>query len=234
MNPSLVQLRSTAFIPVVITYNEENRSRFANLLPDSQVMEIMPQSPNTIIQSGITLGAPFQYVKYNRSIMFNGHRVDIVETRQNEQIASEKDFVDFCIDVFTKIIPEVGCYTRFAYAPLMAVDEIDGFNCNLWWNKILKGTTQEGLPMQEINVTFLLKKNILINEKEITLNLHHNLYDGYRFDSKGDKINDSILAAFDINTLEKNNLSFKNDDVVSFFEIALKEKDILLDNYFAL
>ncbi len=234
MNPSVVQYRSTAFIPVVITYNEENKRRFANLLPDSQVMEIMPQSPNTIIQSGITLGAPFQYVKDNRSIMFNGHRIDIVETRQNEQIASEKDFVDFCIDVFTKITPEVGCYTRFAYVPLFAIDENEEFNCNQWWKTLLVNTSQIGLPMQEINVTFLLKKNIFINEKEVTLNLHHNLYDGYRLDNKGDKINDSILAAFDINTLEKNNLSFKNDDVVSFFEIALKEKNILLDNYFAL
>jgi hypothetical protein len=66
------------------------------------------------------------------------------------------------------------------------------------------------------------------------LNLHHNLYDGYRFDSKGDKINDSILASFDINTLDNKYLSFKNDDVASFFEIALKEKDLLLNNYFAL
>lgn len=234
MNPSVVQLRSTVFIPVVISYNEENRNRFSHLLSGSQVMEILPQSNNTIIQAGITLGAPFQFVKDNRSIMFNGHRIDIVETRQNEQISNEIDFVDFCINVFAEISPEVGYYTRFAYAPLLAADEIDGFSCNLWWNKILKNTTQRGFPMQEINVTFLLKKNVVINEREITINLHHNLYDGYRFDSKGDKINDSILAAFDINTLEKECLSFKNDDVSSFFDIALQEKNLLVENYFAL
>lgn len=234
MNPSVVQFRSTAFIPVVITYNEENRSRFSNLLPDSQVMETLPQSTNTIIQSGITLGAPFQYVKDNRSIIFNGHRIDIVEKRLNEQISSERDFMDFCINVFTRITPEIGHYTRFAYAPLLAVDEIDGFSCNLWWNKILNKTTQMGLPMKEINVTFLLKKDVIINEKEITLNLHHNLYDGYRFDNKGDKINDSILAAFDINTVQQECLSFKNDDMESFFELAIKEKSLLFDNYFAL
>lgn len=232
MNPSVVQYRSTAFIPVVITYNEENRSRFANLLPDSQVMEIMPQSTNTIIQSGITLGAPFQYVKNNRSIMFNGHRIDIVETRQNEQIASEKDFVDFCIDVFTKITPEVGCYTRFAYAPLFAIDENEKFNCNQWWKTLLVNTSQIGLPMNEINLIFLLKKDVDINGKKIALNLHHNISDGYRYDENETRINDSIIVTFDINTVQEDGYLFYKNDVRSFFILALNERKKLLDYYF--
>ena len=177
-------------------------------------------------------GGPWKIVKDGRSIIFNQVNVDIIENRVNDQISSEEEFVEFCVKVFETITKFVNCNTRMAYAPTFAMDEIDDFRCKDWWDTMFASTSIAGMNMQDINLTFLMKKGIDINGKKLTLNIHHKILDGYRYDQNNVKTNDSIIVTLDINTVQDNAIELKADDVRVFFEKAVEEKMKLMKNYF--
>ena len=233
MNPSVVKLRGTAFLPVSIGYNEENENKFRVLLPGGQVQPLMPMSQETMIQSGMRLGEPWQIVKNSRSISFNYSRVDIVDIRINDQIASEVEFVEFCIETFSKLLKDVGYYTRIAYSPTFAMDEIDEFNCKEWWRTIFVDITKASLPMKEINLTYLLTKSIQLGDVDFAFNIHHTIFDGYKCDENQEKVNDTIIITLDMNTAEGDNVILKDNVIAPFFKEAINEKDVLMKRYFS-
>ena len=232
MNPSIVQLRGTVFMPVSIGYNEENEKKFKDLLPEGRVLPIIPMSQETIIRGGMRLGEPWQLVKNGRSISFNYARVDIVEIRTDNQIATELEFVKYCTETFSKLLKEVGYFTRLAYSPTFAMDEIGDFKCKNWWNTIFVNTNRAGYAMHDINLSYYLTKEIQLRDKSITLNLHHKIFDGYRYDDKQVKVNDSIIITLDLNTAEIDNVMLRESDIFSFFEEVLDEKISLMKMYF--
>lgn len=234
MNPSVVKLRGTAFMPVSIGYNEENENKFRVLLPGGRVQPIMPMPQETIIRSGMRLGEPWQMEKNGRSISFNYTRVDIVENRANDQIATEAEFVNFCIDTFSKLLKDVGYYTRIAYSPTFAMDEKDEFNCKDWWRTIFVDVTKAGLPMKEINLTYLLTKTIKLGNVDFAFNIHHTIFDGYKCDSNQVKVNDSIIITLDLNTAEGDNVIIKDNVITPFFKEAMNEKDVIMKKYFCI
>ena len=93
-------------------------------------------------------------------------------------------------------------------------------------------TTQAGVSMQEVNLTYVLKKGFDLNGKKLTLNMHHNIFDGYRYNANNVKENDSIIITLDINTVPQSDIKLDSADVKLFFEKALKEKENLMKNYF--
>lgn len=231
MNPSIVQLRGTVFMPISIGYNEENAKKIRDFLPGGQIQPLMPVSQETIIRSEMRLGEPWQIVKNGRSITFNYTRVDIVEIRTDDQIETENRFVQYCTDTFSKLLKDVGYYTRIAYSPTFAMDEIGDFNCNRWWNTMIANSDRTGYVMQERNLTFLLDKNVQIGDKNVILNMHHKMFDGYKYDKNQIKINDSIIITLDLNTAEVEDVKLKENEIISFFQVAMEEKDFLIKKY---
>ena len=231
MNPSIVQLRGTVFMPISIGYNEENVKKFQDFLPGGQIQPLMPMSQETIIRSGMRLGEPWQIVKNGRSITFNYTRVDIVEIRTDDQIETENKFLQYCIDTFSKLLKDVGYYIRIAYSPTFAMDEIDDFNCNNWWNTMIADSDRTGYVMRERSLTFLLNKNVQIGDKNVILNMYHKIFDGYKYDKNHLKRNDSIIITLDLNTAEVGDVKLKENDVSSFFQVAIDEKDFLIKKY---
>ena len=232
MNPSIVQLRGTVFMPVSIGYNEENEHKFRDLLPGGQVQPIMQMSQETIIRSGMRLGEPWQIVKNGRSISFNYMRVDIEEIRTDNQIATELDFVKYCIETFSRLLKDVGYFSRVAYSPTFAMDEDDIFKCKNWWKTVFVNTNGTGYAMQDINLSYFLTKDIQLGDKKLTINMHHKIFDGYKYDDKQVKVNDSIIIILDLNTAEIENVKLRDCDIASFFKKALEEKRELMNIYF--
>lgn len=237
MNPSIVQLRGTIFVSQTIGFSEEMKNRFSSLLPEGQVqpvvLPILPQDPFLMGQQ-MVIGGPWKIVKDGRSIIFNQVNVDIIENRVNDLISSEEDFISFCIKVFKAITEFLGHNTRMAYAPTFAMDEMDGFKCKEWWETMFSSTSIAGMNMQDINLTFLMKKGFCLNDKKLTLNIHHKIFDGYRYNKENVKTNDSIIVTLDINTVQENEVKLNADDVKLFFEKAIDEKKQLMNNYFSL
>lgn len=235
MNPSIVQLRGTIFVPKTIGFSDEMKSRFMPLLPNGQVQPVMlpipPQDPFLMGQQMI-YGGPWKIVKDGRSIIFNQVNVDVIENRVNDQISSEEDFVKFCVKVFKTITEYLHYNTRMAYAPTFAMDEVDDFKCKDWWDSMFASTSIGGMNMQDINLTFLMKKGFNLNDKKLTLNIHHKIFDGYRYNQDNIKINDSIIVTLDINTVQDNTIELDANDVNLFFEKAIDEKKKLMKNYF--
>lgn len=234
MNPSIVQLRGTIFTPVAIGFTEDLKNKFLPLLPDGQVQPViapfLPQTPFPVGQQ-MTLGGPWRIVKDGRSIVFNPQSVDVVEGRYNDYISSEEEFAEFCVKVLSAITECLNYNTRLAYCPTFAMDQQDGFNCKDWWATMFASTTQAGVNMQEVNLTYVLKKGFDLNGKKLTLNMHHNIFDGFRYNNNV-KEKDSIIITLDINTVPQSDLRLDSADVKLFFEKALKEKEKLMTNYF--
>lgn len=236
MNPSIVQLRGTIFLAISIGYSEENKKKYASLLPGSQVQPVMPpfQVAGMFLQGQMSMGGPWQLVKDGVSIIFGPNQVDIIENRSNDRINSEKAFVSFCINVFSTITREVEYNTRMAYAPLFAMDEDDSFKCNEWWSTMFASLSQGGASMQDINLTYVLKKGLDLNNKKVTLNMHHKIYDGYKYNESHQVLNKSIMINLDINTVPQNDIKLEANDVPVFFDKAMKEKERLMKNYFGI
>lgn len=235
MNPSIVQLRGTIFTSSTIGFTEELKNKFLPLLPGGQVQPvIIPFLPQASFPLGqqMTIGGPWKIVKDGRSIVFNPQSVDVIEGRYNDFISSEEEFAEFCVKVLSKITDYLGHNTRLAYCPTFAMDQLDGFICKDWWATMFSSTTQVGVSMQEINLTYLLKKGFDLNGKKLTLNMHHNIFDGYRYNKNNVKENDSIIITLDINTVPQSDVKLEPADVKPFFEKALKEKEKLMNNYF--
>lgn len=232
MNPSIVQLRGTVFMPVSIGYNEENKNKFMNLLPTGQLQPIQSVNEETIIRSGMRLGEPWQIIDKGRSIAFNYSRVDIIENRTNEHIAKEAEFVNFCIDTFSKILKEVGCFTRIAYSPTFAMDENEDFSCRGWWKTVFINESHNDYNVRDISLTYLLTKNIQLGGKELVFNIHNRIFDGYKYNENQVKVNDSIIITLDMNTAEESNVILKDDVLVPFFNEALNDKKTLMNRYF--
>lgn len=235
MNPSIVQLRGTIFTPIAIGFTEELKNKFLSLLPDGQVQPVIaPFLPNTPFSMGqqMTLGGPWKIVKEGRSIVFNPQSVDVVEGRYKDFISSEEEFTEFCVKVLSSITDFLGYNTRLAYCPTFAMDQLDSFDCKEWWATMFASTTQAGLSMQEINLTYILKKGFDLNGKKLTLNMLHNIFDGYRYNANNVKENDSIIITLDINTVPQSDVKLDSADVKLFYEKALMEKKKLMNNYF--
>ena len=235
MNPAIAQLRGTIFVPKTIGFSDEMKSRFIQLLPDGQVQPVMlpipPQDPFLMGQQMI-YGGPWKIVKDGRSIIFNQVNVDVIENRVNDQISSEDDFVKFCVNVFETITKFVNYNTRMAYAPTFAMDEVGDFKCKDWWETMFASTSVAGMNMQDINLKKKKKKGVDLNDKKLTLNIHHKIFDGYRCNQNNIKTNDSIIVTLDINTVQDNAIELDTNDVSVFFEKAIDEKKKLMKNYF--
>lgn len=238
----IVQLRSTIFAPLNINYTPENYATFSKLLlPDSKPFNANQQG---VIVPGMNpntpqYGMPWRLFKKTEegdyNIVFLPGKVDIILTKD----AKNTDGVDvaFCnksIFLFKKILETQGRVTvnRIAYAPLYAI-KVNGDSTETLWSGFLKKTVVDGTRLQDINLSYLIKRECLFNNTQIQMNFLHTFSDGVQIktDEKGqEKAFPVLLLQLDLNSIPDIPLTLNAEGVKDFFSGILNIKNNLVEN----
>lgn len=233
-----VQLRSTIFLQQNIGYTPEIAERFKELLmsesivfgihqPNMPIFGVNPNDPQ--------YGMPWRLFKKTEkgeyNIAFQPGKIDIVLT--TEVLYGGDTEALFCqksIEWFSKILETQGqTATRIAYAPLYAIMKDEN---NSVWENLLKKTIYDGVQSQDINLSFLLKRIINIEGKDIQINLLHNIFDGNQIKNEGSSqiVRKVLLLQLDLNSVPENNLNLDKNGITAFYNSILDIKCNLIDN----
>lgn len=238
----VTHLRATIFAPLNIGFTQENYVKFRDLLlPDAQALNANAQG---IVMPGINPNIP-QYGmswrlfkkcgdegEYN--IVFLPGKIDIILAKEsNYGDAIEHTFCDKCVEWFKKILSiEAGMnVTRIAYAPSYAI-KLDNSTAETVWSSLLKETMIDGTIMQDVNLSFLLKRPVTIGGRVVQMNFLYNLADGVQIkpNEEGVQIlNKVVLFQLDLNSIPESPLSLDAAGVKDFYDIILDTKDHLVD-----
>lgn len=242
-NLRTVQLRGTIFIQQNIGYTAEVSARFKErLLPDGKILGVpqpgVPfngQNPN-IPQYGMSwriLNKEANGAEYN--IIFNPGKVDIVYNRESPYGGDvEEQFCKFCIEKFGSILDILHDTNvqRIAYAPLYGIIGNEQNNLLEIWGKLLKKTIYDGVTLQDINLSFLLKQEMIFGGRTIQMNLLHSFFDGFQTQvvEGQQKVNKTIMFQLDLNSIPDPPLDLDKGGVSAFFDNILSTKYSLVDN----
>lgn len=239
----IIQLRGTIFIQQNIGYTADRSPRFRDqLLPGGKILGLpQPGLPfNGMNPNTPQYGMPWRILdrlengsEYN--IMFNPGKIDVVyntETFYGDK--TEDTFCEFCAEQFGKILDELKEINvqRIAYAPLYGIVEDEQNSLGVIWDKLLKRTAFDGSAMQDVNLTYLYKKEQLFGEKAVQLNLHHNLFDGYYTQQVDGQqtVKKTIMLQLDINSIPEISVDMDKAGVSAFFGNITITKDSLVEN----
>lgn len=233
-----VQLRSTIFLQQNIGYTPEIAERFKELLMSESIVFGIPQ-PNMptfgVNPNDPQYGMPWRLFKKTEegeyNIAFLPGKIDIVLT--TEVLYGGDTEALFCqksIEWFSKILETQGqTATRIAYAPLYAIMKDEN---NSVWENLLKKTIYDGVQSQDINLSFLLKRIINIEGKDIQINLLHNIFDGNQIKNEGSSqiVRKVLLLQLDLNSVPENYLNLNKNGITAFYNSILDIKCSLIDN----
>lgn len=233
----IVQQRGTLFFPQTIGYTPENATRFKQLfLPTAVEMAmpqigIPPQGTNMVLPQ---YGMPWQLVSQSPNntykVLFSPNKLDIIFEAEGELGKIDDDFVSFCSDKFQTFINETKYpINRIAYAPLFSLLVNDENPASDFWKGVLKRVSHGGVPFQNIEFNYLIKRIEHINGKDIEMNFLHQLTDGYHM-TEGKKDADCILCTIDMNTIPEMPYSFELDDVKAFYRMSIEWNDEVIHN----
>jgi hypothetical protein len=162
-----------------IGYTPENVSIYKLLfMPDGDVVGIpqvgVPiQGPNPLAPQ---FGMPWQLVKNyapNESlkISFLPNKIDIIQEKEGRFGEIDNKFLQLCFEKF-RSFKDYGNFiiSRMAYAPLFSVIVNDNIQATEFWQNLLKQTSYKGIPFQNIEYNFLLKKIVRLNDKDVEMN----------------------------------------------------------------
>lgn len=239
-----VQLRSSIFLQQNIGYTPDNAKNFQKLLgiTDSKVYGIPQPGVPVLGVNPMTpqFGMPWRLFKrdkdgYEYNIAFQPGKIDIVLAKQaaySEDI--ETAFCKKSARWFSKILEtQTGVSVqRIAYAPLYAIVKSKDDDRSELWNKLLKKIVYDGSPAQDIDLQFVLKKQISFNGKEIQMNLLHHFFDGNLTEGNGATlvIRNVLLFQLDLNSVVERPLSLDKDGMIGFYNGIIGIKNDLIDN----
>lgn len=239
----IVQLRGTIFIQQNIGYTPDNASRFGGKLMSGGKVVGVPQPGvpfNGLNPNLPQFGMPWRIFSKNANggeynIVFSPGKIDVVlnfETPYGGD--TEEEFCKYCIEKFAAILDELpgGSVQRIAYAPLYGMVYEDLSVQSAIWTKILKHTVYDGIPYRDINLQYLVKKEITFGENTIQMNLLQNIFDGYNTVSQDgqQKLNKAVLFQLDINSIPEQTLSLDKEGVSAFFDNVTITKNEIVDN----
>ncbi len=237
--PKVVQLRGTIFFQQYIGYTPENVRIYKPLfMPDGNVVGI-PQA-GVPIQGSNPLapqfGMPWQLVKNyatNESlkISFLPNKIDIIQEKEGRFGEIDNDFLNLCVEKFKSFKNNNRDFiiSRMAFAPLFSIIVNDTVLATDFWQNLLKQTSYKGIPFQNIEYNFLLKKIVRLNNKDIEMNFLHQLSDGFHV-TNGQKDADCVLVRLDINTVPEKPYSFETEDMDEFYMKSTEWEKEILDN----
>lgn len=235
----IVQMRGTIFLPENIGYTEDNATKFQALLMPNGTIGNVFLGGNMPIASAPQWGGPWCLTQTENSqtkqIMFLPNQIDVIAYNDNGYDAeAEKSFITECKMSFYKIVEELGettKLTRLAYAPLLVIEKEQQPHKGIF-NKILNIKSEETDYITDRDVTFTLKREVVINGKNILLNLLHKISDGYQtITTIGNPTKKEIyMLQLDINTVVEQRYKFEKNDVESFYDRVIELKNSLIDN----
>ncbi len=242
----IIQLRGTIFIQQNIGYSPDNASRFVGLLMSGGKVVGVPQPGipfNGLNPNLPQYGMPWRIFskmdngcEYN--IVFNPGKIDVVQNFETPYGGNEEEeFCKYCTEKFTAVLDVLPGSTvqRIAYAPLYGLIYEDISAQSAIWGNILKHALYDGIPYRDINLQYLVKKEIVFGENTIQMNLLHNIFDGYNtVNHEGQqKLNKAVLLQFDINSIPEQILSLDKNGVSAFFDNVTVTKNEIVDNVIA-
>lgn len=239
----IVQLRGTIFIQQNIGYTPDNASRFGGLLMSGGKVVGVPQQGipfNGLNPNLPQFGMPWRIFSKNANggeynIVFSPGKIDVVQNFETQYGGNtEEEFCKYCIEKFAVILDELpGCTVqRIAYAPLYGLVYENFSVQSAIWTRILKNTVYDGIPYRDINLQYLVKKEITFGENTIQMNLLHNIFDGYNtvIQDGQQKLNKAVLLQLDINSIPEQTLSLDKEGVSAFFDNVTVTKNEIVDN----
>lgn len=119
--------------------------------------------------------------------------------------------------------------TRLAYCPLLSMAENDSEGRLVTWKHVISQTAIEGIPCQDINMSFLIKKNKPIEQQNVDVNFLFKMMDGMKI-KDGVKTSDSVLIQLDINTVPEGSYTFDSQEIKAFLEEAVVWKQEFVDS----
>lgn len=192
---------------------------------------VAPASPFPEMAVGnLPLGMPWQLVGKDDSgnnvvIVFLPNKIDIVKNIECPNEKMEEDFICFCSEKFKLFLDDIKMdAVRLAYSPLLAMADNDAEGRMVAWQHLIKQTSIEGVPCQDVNVSFLTKKIKQLGDKEVDMNFLFKMMDGMKL-KDGVKTSDSVLVQLDINTVPEASYSFGGKDVETFLNKAIEWKN---------
>lgn len=239
---AIAQLRGTIFAPINIGYTPDNFNKFSEMLlpgakacnanpPEMMIPGINPNQPQ--------YGMPWRLFKKDAiegdiNIVFLPGKIDIILTKDIAYGGhEEKDFCTKCSELFGKILEthKGALVNRIAYAPLYAIKLVNT-SAESVWGGFLKRTVIDGTPIQDVNFSFLLKREVQFNGSAVQMNFLHSFYDGIQIRQMGtgNVSQKVVLLQLDLNSIPESPLAFNSDGVKDFFTGILEVKDNLVDN----
>ncbi len=240
-SPRIGQVRCSVFISQFIGYTPENVEKFRPIfMPDVEQSSVQisgvvsPGQFNTPLQYGMpwNLSRNLSGQNENEIVSFVPGKIDYVLNQTGSISDIVPAFINRCERAFNLVANLKGIdVNRIAFCPLHSIRIDEDNPASLYWENILKRTSSNGIPCQNIEVNYLLKNNEIINGKDVTINFLHQIKDGFHL-VNGKKDEDCIIIVLDINTAVENNRMFSIDDMHSFWEKCPDWEKFLLENIF--
>lgn len=233
-NMNIAQIRASIFYPQTIGFTPENGAKYKEMfLPDSA---IAPAGPFPEMPYGnLPLGMPWQLIgqdeeKNGITVAFLPNKIDIVKNVNVLKDHTESDFIQFCAEKFKTFLDDIKMEaTRLAYCPLLTMDISEIEERNSAWQHVIKQVSVDGSPCQDVNLSFLIKKEKQVSEKNVDVNFLFKMMDGFKM-KDGVKASDSILVQLDINTVPEASYVFGAEEITTFMKLAKDWKKEFINN----
>lgn len=231
---NVAQIRASIFYPQTIGFTPENGAKYKDMfLPDGV---IAPAGPFQEMPYGnLPLGMPWQLVgqdeeKNGVTIAFLPNKIDIVKNVNEFNDHTEGDFIQFCAKKFETFLNDIQMQAiRLAYCPLLTMDISEIEERNFAWQHVIKQVSVDGSPCQDVNLSFLIKKEKQICGKNVDVNFLFKMMDGFKM-KDGVKASDSILIQLDINTVPETSYVFSAEEIAAFMDQAKDWKKVFINN----
>jgi hypothetical protein len=232
----IIQLRSTIFISQNIGYVPDVANELKEkLMPKGEIKGLIVNGiPAAFDNSPVQWGSPWCIIEKDEKglqygINFLPNKIDILQNDSAD--SNEEEFIDKSVDWFKTITDFLQEKTvlRLAYAPSYSFEPED---ISTFWKKFIKVSSYEGITCQDINLSFLFKKEIELGEQKILLNLLHKLFDAIKTTTVDGVSNEKrvIMVQMDLNTVPIPNPKIKEEDIAPFFNRILEIKNDLIKN----
>lgn len=238
--PVIAQLRATVFISQFIGYSPQNENEYRALfLPDGTLTPIQPEGLVPSPQAPVIpqYGMPWRLIKWgdkqgeSTSVTFYPGKIDIILNKEGHLEELGGPFIDFCIGKFKLLLAKSFVISRMAFCPTFTIRVDSSEQATEYWRRLLKCTTSNGIRYQNIGVNYLLKTEIIVNQRTVVMNFLHQITDGVHITS-GTKDADCILVTLDMNSAPEHVYSFVEQDLAPFFEQCKEWSRRLMENVF--
>lgn len=227
LNPNVIQLRGTVFIPNTIGYSSAAEAKYMKLFPGSTPspvpsmgIQIGPSSLQLMQDSRLVPGGPWQLVGGNTRLVFSQLRIDVIRDAVSLPGEAELDFCTFCSKLFKSILKEEAIYSnRVAFAPIYAKDNVSNFNSQQFWTQLLKRTPYLSREMKEVNLSYNYVIPKEFGNKNSDVNFKMVLSDAQKNLPSGVVISGCVTIGMDINTTAEaaSTANYSEADVEDFF-----------------